>query len=99
MPIHQTKLMMSNAHPTGWLLPQIPMPFTSSQPTETIRPFSSMKPMKNAMYHGIGCRPRSTTLLIFSVTEESVWPRSEERRVGNEWRVQWQRDETTDTAY
>ena len=26
MPIHQTKLMMSNAHPTGTLLPQMPMP-------------------------------------------------------------------------
>jgi hypothetical protein len=29
MPIHQTKLMMSNAQPTGMLLPQIPMPFMS----------------------------------------------------------------------
>ena len=27
MPIHQTKLMMSNAQPTGMLLPQMPMPF------------------------------------------------------------------------
>ena len=27
MPIHQTKLMMSNAQPTGMLLPQIPTPF------------------------------------------------------------------------
>ena len=76
MPIHQTKLMMSNAQPTGWLLPQMPMPFNSSQPTETIRPFSSRKPMKKATYQGIGCRPRSTTLLIFSVTDVSVWPGS-----------------------
>ena len=30
MPIHQTKLMMSNAQPTGMLLPQIPMPVKSS---------------------------------------------------------------------
>ena len=29
MPIHQTKLMMSNAQPTGTLLPQIPMPLSS----------------------------------------------------------------------
>jgi hypothetical protein len=28
MPIHQTKLVMSKAQPTGMLLPQIPMPFT-----------------------------------------------------------------------
>ena len=27
MPIHQTKLMMSKAQPTGMLLPQMPMPF------------------------------------------------------------------------
>ena len=27
MPIHQTKLMMSKAQPTGTLLPQMPMPF------------------------------------------------------------------------
>ncbi len=27
IPIHQTKLMMSNAHSTGWLMPQIPRPF------------------------------------------------------------------------
>ena len=26
MPIHQTKLMMSKAQPTGWLLPHMPMP-------------------------------------------------------------------------
>ena len=29
MPIHQTKLMMSNAQPTGMLLPQMPMPLTT----------------------------------------------------------------------
>ena len=29
MPIHQTKLMMSNAQPTGMLLPQMPMPLSS----------------------------------------------------------------------
>jgi hypothetical protein len=29
MPIHQTKLMMSNAQPTGMLLPQTPMPLIS----------------------------------------------------------------------
>ena len=29
MPIHQTKFVMSNAQPTGWLLPQIPTPDTT----------------------------------------------------------------------
>ena len=31
---HQTKLIMSNAQPTGWLLPQTPIPFASSHITE-----------------------------------------------------------------
>ena len=38
MPIHQTKLMMSNAQPTGMLLPQMPMPLSSSQPSAMFRP-------------------------------------------------------------
>src|SRR6266851_2544643 len=29
MPIHQTKFVMSNAQPTGTLLPQMPMPFVT----------------------------------------------------------------------
>ena len=29
MPIHQTKLVMSKAQPTGMLLPQMPMPLTN----------------------------------------------------------------------
>src|SRR3954452_19970813 len=29
MPIHQTKLVMSNAQPTGTLLPQMPIPFVT----------------------------------------------------------------------
>ena len=37
MPIHQTKFVMSNAQPTGMLLPQIPMPFMNRCPTDTSR--------------------------------------------------------------
>ena len=41
MPIHQTKLMMSNAQPTGTLLPQMPMPLREqvarARPSGTIR--------------------------------------------------------------
>jgi hypothetical protein len=29
MPIHQTKFVMSKAHPTGMLLPQMPIPFVT----------------------------------------------------------------------
>ena len=43
MPIHQTKLMISNAQPTGWLLPQMPTPFSSSQVIETISTLNSRK--------------------------------------------------------
>src|SRR5262249_4002398 len=32
IPIHQTKLMMSNAQPTGMLLPQIPIPVSTRYP-------------------------------------------------------------------
>ena len=41
MPIHQTKLMMSNAQPTGMLLPQIPMPVISRLPMVMFRTISS----------------------------------------------------------
>src|SRR5215211_7336696 len=34
MPIHQTKLVMSNAQPTGMLLPQMPMPLTTRYESE-----------------------------------------------------------------
>jgi hypothetical protein len=37
IPIHQTKLMMSNAQPTGMLLPQMPMPVNSSLTIVTFR--------------------------------------------------------------
>ena len=32
IPIHHTKLIMSNAHPTGTLLPQMPIPVTTRYP-------------------------------------------------------------------
>src|SRR5436189_4470713 len=35
IPIHQTKFVMSNAQPTGMLLPQIPIPFTDRYVSET----------------------------------------------------------------
>src|SRR5207248_7369153 len=37
MPIHQTKFVMSNAQPTGMLLPQMPMPFVTRYVSETSR--------------------------------------------------------------
>src|SRR2546425_4652783 len=34
MPIHQTKFVISNAQPTGTLLPQMPIPFTNRYDTD-----------------------------------------------------------------
>src|SRR5688500_4617941 len=45
IPIHQTKLMMSKAHATGMLLPQMPMPRRSSHESEVVRPIRSVKPI------------------------------------------------------
>ena len=61
IPIHQTKLMMSNAQPTGTLLPQIPMPVSSRLPMVMFRTISRMKAMKNPRNQPIGVRFESTT--------------------------------------
>ena len=71
MPIHQTKLMMSKAQPTGTLLPQMPMPFISSLPMVTFRSIRSenaiAKP-KNQPWVSL-VRRRAP---IVSVTESNV---------------------------
>ncbi len=46
MPIHQTKLMIANPHPTGMLTPQIPVPFSSSQVMAINSIIVIMKPTK-----------------------------------------------------
>ena len=74
MPIHQTKLMMSNAQPTGTLLPQIPMPVSSRLPMVMFRTISRQNAMKNPRNQPSGVRLVSTTWLIVSVTELNVCP-------------------------
>ena len=75
MPIHQTKLMMSNAQPTGTLLPQMPMPVDQQvadghdQQHQQQRT-RSQKPRNQP----IGVRLVRTTWLIVSVTDSNVWP-------------------------
>ncbi len=73
MPTHQTKLTMSQPQATGTLMPQMPMPFRNSHPTDTRKRLSSANESANAGYHHLGvfCR---TTALIWSVTELGVWP-------------------------
>src|SRR6187402_70399 len=46
MPIHQTKLMMSKAQPTGTLLPQMPMPLARRLPMVRLSTISRMNAMK-----------------------------------------------------
>jgi hypothetical protein len=45
MPIHQTKLMMSKAQPTGTLLPQIPIPVNSRWVIVRSKTWTRMKEM------------------------------------------------------
>ncbi len=74
MPIHQTKLMMSKPQPTGWLLPQMPMPVVTSRTiaTRSIKLIAPVMPI--AIHQPIGARLRKTIELILSVTVDSVWP-------------------------
>ena len=74
MPIHQTKLMMSNAHPTGTLLPQIPIPVKSRFAMVMLRTISSRKAMKNPKNQPMPVRLLRTAWLIVSVTLSNVWP-------------------------
>ena len=72
IPIHQTKLMMSNAQPTGMLLPQIPMPVISSLPMVTFRIIRSTNAMPKPRNQPIGVFFSRTAWLIASVTVLNV---------------------------
>jgi hypothetical protein len=65
---------MSNAQPTGTLLPQIPMPVSNRLPMVMLRIISSTKATKNPRNQPIGVRFVRTTWLIVSVTELNVCP-------------------------
>ena len=72
MPIHQTKLMMSNAQPTGTLLPQMPMPLRNRYPTETSRRFRNMNAIASVTTQANGWYLVSTTEVILLVTDSNV---------------------------
>ena len=72
MPIHQTKLMMSNAHPTGTLLPHAPMPFISSTLTAYIRDMVPTSPIAIMIGQRVGTLVVRMILLMFSPTEAYV---------------------------
>ena len=82
MPIHQTKLMMSNAQPTGTLLPQMPIPFASSQTSATCRPISSENAMNVIGNQTSGVCFVSTMPVSLSVIDLYVCPGA---RTGTAW--------------
>ena len=73
MPIHQTKLMIRKAHPTGLLLPKTPMPVNSSLPMAIFISISNPNPIAKPKNHPILVRLVSTMPLILSVTDSKEW--------------------------
>ena len=55
IPIHHTKLMISQPHITGLLMPQTPTPRYSSQVIESPISCSKPNPIPNTMYQGRVC--------------------------------------------
>ena len=74
MPIHQTKLMMSNAQPTGTLLPQMPMPVSSRFPSASCNPISSANAIRNPNTQPSGVRLASGIWATASVTVSKSCP-------------------------
>ena len=69
MPIHQTKLVMSKAQPTGMFNPHTPTPRRSSSKTDTRKIASSNDANPNISSQPRGVRRVRTMALIWSVTE------------------------------
>src|SRR5437764_9024770 len=55
MPIQNTKLVMSNAHATGMLLPHTPTPVEMRYVAAITPPHKSDDVMRNAGHHQYGC--------------------------------------------
>ena len=73
MPIQKTKLVMSNAQPTGTLRPQMPIPCQNSQAMEKTRSPSSEAEQPRAI-HQPRLGRRSTGAATASVMEWKSWP-------------------------
>src|SRR5215831_6583618 len=74
IPIHQTKLMIANAQPTGMLMPQMPVPFTNRYDTAIIRIMTNMNAMPAVTYHDFGVYFVSTRSTSLSVSDLDVYP-------------------------
>ena len=51
IPIQKTKFVMSHAQPTGWLLPQTPMPVHTRYPSIANSSTVMLPVIASAMYH------------------------------------------------
>ena len=69
MPIHQTKLTIAKPQPMGMLMPQMPVPLTTSQPIATVIMPMRLKAIKNPTYQPREVGRVRTIALILSVTE------------------------------
>ena len=74
MPIHQTKFTIANPHATGILTPQIPTPFSNSQPMAKFISRSKAKAMANPPSQPLVTGRLSTISLIFRVTDSLLYP-------------------------
>ena len=61
--------MMSNAHSTGWLIPQIPSPLAKRTETATSRPIARQNERKNPTTQKSGVFRERTIEPILSETE------------------------------
>src|ERR1700683_4398812 len=74
IPIHQTKLMIGNAQPTGMLVPQMPMPLRKRYTTDTVRTVTSVKPTNMNTNHAIGVFFVRTMKVSLSAIVRYEWP-------------------------
>src|SRR5262249_5370003 len=74
IPIHHTRLTIAKPHPTGMLMPQIPVPLTKRYVTAMSSTLTMTNDRKNPSHHPSGARLVRTIELILSVTEPNVWP-------------------------
>ena len=74
MPIHQTKFVISKAHPTGMLFPQMPMPLTTRYATDTKSSSVSANATLKPAYQPSDVFRVRTIELILSVTVPKVCP-------------------------
>src|SRR5437764_284154 len=80
MPIENTKLVMSNAHATGTLLPQTPTPVDISYGHVRMQQTNRQDVMRNDGHHQSGCG-FSVISLIWSVSlSKALGPQTSEMR-------------------